>query len=74
MPSVYPRRRWRLAFVSAVSAAVLGMVAGCGAPAGVGHAAAGPVAGPRPGLSGGDVLTPSSSTGGEAGLNGRSGW
>jgi expansin (peptidoglycan-binding protein) len=43
MPHLYPRRRWRLAFVSAMSAAVLGVVAGCGAPSQAGHAAGAPV-------------------------------
>lgn len=45
MPPLHPRRRWRFAFVSAVSAAVLAAVAGCGEPSRDGHAAATPVAG-----------------------------
>jgi expansin len=44
MPPLTPRRRWRLAFVSAASAAAL-VLAGCGEPSPAGHAAATPATG-----------------------------
>jgi expansin len=42
MTPLYPRRRLRLAFASAVSAALLAAGAGCGGPSQAGHAAATP--------------------------------
>ncbi|WP_083802268.1 expansin EXLX1 family cellulose-binding protein [Micromonospora sp. ATCC 39149] len=45
MPPLHPRRPWRIAFASAVSAVVLASVAGCGGPSPAWHAAPTPAAG-----------------------------